>query len=294
MQNPPAPLAKTAAMKTCANSREEGSTNFWQDGPEWLFDKEKKPSNPVTSLSAASEKEAKEIQEVHNACQTNKFTSVMVQLLERHNLCHTSQFVSSAKTRLKTLEESETSVSHCVLSPCEVPTTSSQEEEDVTVNANVKKQGGATCNVDRKITRNYGYSIKGQIATGSYVNPWTPRVTSISAVNFNGLVATKLSMFMTSKWPLGPPSGNTPNKPPKKRSRRCLGIPKKSLVFNDDPSKDVLLVKEKYKGTLCLSSSHKMRLRSFIKLTILKARSLLTLVLSVQRQLKSLFVSTQN
>ena len=33
----------------------------------------------------------------------------------------------SAHARLKTLEESETSVSHPVLSPCEVPTTSSQE-----------------------------------------------------------------------------------------------------------------------------------------------------------------------
>lgn len=37
------------------------------------------------------------------------------------------QLVRSAHARLKTLEESETSVSHSVLSPCEVPTTSSQE-----------------------------------------------------------------------------------------------------------------------------------------------------------------------
>lgn len=43
---------------------------------------------------------------------------------------------------------------------------------------------------------------------------------------------------MSSKRPLGPPSGNTPNKPPQKSARR-RSSPRKSLVFNDDVSKEV-------------------------------------------------------
>ena len=44
---------------------------------------------------------------------------------------------------------------------------------------------------------------------------------------------------MSSKWPLGPPTGNTPNKPPQKSVRRRLGSPRKSLVFSNDVSKEV-------------------------------------------------------
>ncbi|XP_067055367.1 uncharacterized protein [Acropora muricata] len=48
------------------------------------------------------------------------------------------------------------------------------------------------CFVDRGVTRNYGYNVRGQIATGRYVNPSSPRVTSISAVSYDGLIAAHL------------------------------------------------------------------------------------------------------
>ena len=41
--------------------------------------------------------------------------------------------------------------------------------------------------------RNYGYSLMGKFAMGKYVNPWSPRVTSISAVNYNSLIAVHLT-----------------------------------------------------------------------------------------------------
>ena len=34
--------------------------------------------------------------------------------------------------------------------------------------------------------------MRGQIGTGRYVNPRSPRVTSISAVSYNGLIAAHL------------------------------------------------------------------------------------------------------
>ena len=46
---------------------------------------------------------------------------------------------------------------------------------------------------DRGITRNYGYSLTGQRADRTFANPWAPRITSISAVNYNGLISMHLS-----------------------------------------------------------------------------------------------------
>lgn len=45
---------------------------------------------------------------------------------------------------------------------------------------------------DRGITRHYGYSLTGQRADGTFANPWAPRITSISAVSYNGLVSMHL------------------------------------------------------------------------------------------------------
>ena len=47
--------------------------------------------------------------------------------------------------------------------------------------------------------------------------------------------------IMSSKRPLGPPTGNTPNKPPQKSARRRLGSPRKSLVFSNDVSQEVCI-----------------------------------------------------
>ncbi|XP_044166582.1 uncharacterized protein LOC122950645 [Acropora millepora] len=49
------------------------------------------------------------------------------------------------------------------------------------------------CFFDRGVTRNYGYNVRAQIATGRYVNPSSPRVTSISAVSYEGLIAEHLT-----------------------------------------------------------------------------------------------------
>ena len=67
-------------------SRGGGITSLWFNGPEWLFNKENWPPNPVTSASVATEEEAKVIREVLKTSQTKESVDVMDQLLEMHDL----------------------------------------------------------------------------------------------------------------------------------------------------------------------------------------------------------------
>ncbi|XP_068690029.1 uncharacterized protein [Montipora foliosa] len=57
----------------------------------------------------------------------------------------------------------------------------------------ILRHNGYSYKRDRGVTRNYGYNVRGQIATGRYVNPRSPRVTSISAVSYDGLIAAHMT-----------------------------------------------------------------------------------------------------
>ena len=46
---------------------------------------------------------------------------------------------------------------------------------------------------NRRISRNYGYSVCGERASGIYVSPHGPRLSVIAAVSFDGVVAASIS-----------------------------------------------------------------------------------------------------